>query len=232
MLRMTPSAVSLRARPLALAAMVALPLLAACGKKPPPAAPPLTVDAAAATRQNLATYLTLDGQIAPLDQSTLAFQQSGTITKINVNIGDLVRKGELLATIDPRTLEAQLAQARAQEAQYSAAAQGSVVGYPVQVQTNDAAVQTAKASLENAKLVYDQNKQLYKQGYVSETTLQQSQANYVQAEQTYNNSVVGLRNNVVSLQNVKAQQSQAVAAAAQAQLLSTQLSQTYPLFSL
>ncbi len=227
MLRMTPSSVSLRARPLALAAMVALPLIAACGKKPPPAAPPLTVDAAAATRQNLATYLTLDGQIAPLDQSTLAFQQSGTITKINVNIGDLVRKGELLATIDPRTLEAQLAQARAQEAQYSASAQGSVVGYPVQVQTNEAAVQTAKASLENAKLVYDQNKQLYKQGYVSETTLQQSQANYVQAQETYNNAVIGLRNNVVSLQNVKAQQSQAAAAAAQAQLLSTQLSQTY-----
>jgi RND family efflux transporter MFP subunit len=227
MLRMTPPSVSLKATLLALTAVAAPTLLAACGNKPPPAAPPLTVDAAAATRQNLATYLTLDGQIAPLDQSTLAFQQSGTILKINVNIGDMVHKGQLLATIDPRTLEAQLAQARAQATQYSEAARGSVVGYPVQVQTNEAAVQTAKASLENAKLVYDQNKQLYKQGYVSETTLQQSEANYVQAEQTYNNSVVGLRNNVVSLQNVKSQQAQAVAAGAQAQLLSTQLSQTY-----
>jgi RND family efflux transporter MFP subunit len=226
MLRMTEPPVSLKALLLALAAIVALPSLAACGKKAPPAAPPLTVDAAAATRQNIATYLTLDGQIAPLEQSTLAFQQSGTILKINVNIGDMVHRGELLAAIDPRTLEAQLAQARAQAAQYSAAAQGSVVGYPVQVQTNQAAVQTAKANLENAKLVYDQNKQLYKQGYVSETTLQQSQANYVQAQQTYNNSVVGLRNNVVSYQNVKSQQAQAVAAAAQAQLLATQLSQT------
>jgi multidrug efflux pump subunit AcrA (membrane-fusion protein) len=212
---------------LALAAIVVLPLVAACGKKPPPAAPPLTVDAAAATRQNVATYLSLDGQIAPLEQSTLAFQQSGTILKINVNIGDMVHKGELLATIDPRTLEASLAQAQAQAAQYSAAAQGSVVGYPVQVQTNEAAVQTAKAALENAKLVYEQNKQLYKQGYVSETTLQQSEANYVQAQQTYNNSVVGLRNNVVSYQSVKSQQAQAVAASAQAQLLATQLSQTY-----
>jgi multidrug efflux pump subunit AcrA (membrane-fusion protein) len=224
---MTPPSVSLRATLLALAAIVVLPLVAACGKKPPPAAPPLTVDAAAATRQNVATYLSLDGQIAPLEQSTLAFQQSGTILKINVNIGDMVHKGELLATIDPRTLEASLAQAQAQAAQYSAAAQGSVVGYPVQVQTNEAAVQTAKAALENAKLVYEQNKQLYKQGYVSETTLQQSEANYVQAQQTYNNSVVGLRNNVVSYQSVKSQQAQAVAASAQAQLLATQLSQTY-----
>jgi RND family efflux transporter MFP subunit len=227
MLRMTFPSSSLKAPLITLAAVVALPLLAACGKKAPQGPPPLTVDAAAAARQNLATYLSLDGQIAPLEQSTLAFQQSGTILKINVNIGDMVHKGQLLATIDPRTLQAQLAQAQAQAVQYSESAQGSVVGYPVQVQNNEAALQTAKASLENAKLVYDQNKQLYKQGYVSETTLQQSEANYVQAQQTYNNSVVGLRNNVVSLQNVKAQQAQAVSAAAQAQLLSTQLSQTY-----
>jgi HlyD family secretion protein len=212
---------------LALAATLALPALAGCGKKPQAGAMPLAVDAAAATRQNLATFVTLDGQIAPLEQSTLAFQQSGTIVAINVNIGDMVHRGALLARIDPSTLQAQLSQAQAQAAQYSASAQGAVVGYPVQVQGNEATLQTAKASLANAKLVYDQNKQLYKQGYVSETQLQQSEANYVQAEQTYNNAVVGLRNNVVSAQNVKAQQAQAQSASAQAHVLSTQLSQTY-----
>src|SRR5580700_4074019 len=224
MLRMTLPSTPMKATLLALATMAAL---AGCGKKPQAGPMPLTVDAAPAARQNLATYLTLDGQIAPLEQSTLAFQQSGTITSITVNIGDMVHKGALLARIDPSTLQAQLQQAQAQAAQFSASAQGAVVGYPVQVQGNEATVQTAKASLANAKLVYDQNKQLYKQGYVSETQLQQSQANYVQAQQTYNNAVVGLRNNVVSAQNVKAQQAQAASSAAQAQVLSTQLSQTY-----
>ena len=52
---------------------------------------PLSVDAAATTRQNIATYVTLDGQIAPLDQSTLAFQQSGTVTAINVNIVEVMQ---------------------------------------------------------------------------------------------------------------------------------------------
>jgi HlyD family secretion protein len=214
----------LRTTLLALAATVAL---SACGKKPPMGAPPLSVDASPATRQNIATFITLDGQIAPLNQSTLAFQQSGTITKINVNIGDMVHKGQLLATIDPSVLQAQLSQAQAQAAQASASAQGAAVGYPVQTQTNAAAVQTAKASLQNAELVYNQNKQLYKQGYVSETALQQSQANFVQAQQTYNNAVVGLRNNAVSYQNVRAQQASAQAASAQAHVLTTQLSQTY-----
>jgi multidrug efflux pump subunit AcrA (membrane-fusion protein) len=211
----------------AIAVLVASLALSACGKKPAAGPMPLNVDAAAATRQNIATYVTLDGQIAPLEQSTLAFQQSGMITKINVNIGDMVHKGQLLATIDPSVIQAQLQQAQAQAVQYSASAKGAVVGYPIQTQTNEATLQTAKASLDNARLVYNQNLQLYKQGYVSQTTLQQSQANYVQAQQTYNNAVVGMRNNVVSLQNVKSQQAQAASAAANAQLLSTQLSQTY-----
>jgi HlyD family secretion protein len=226
MQRQHPTTV-LRAARAAIAVLVASLALSACGKKPAAGPMPLNVDAAAATRQNIATYVTLDGQIAPLEQSTLAFQQSGMITKINVNIGDMVHRGQLLATIDPSVLQAQLQQARAQAVQYSASAQGAVVGYPIQTQNNEATLQTAKASLDNARLVYNQNLQLYKQGYVSQTTLQQSQANYVQAQQTYNNAVVGMRNNVVSLQNVKSQQAQAASAAANAQLLNTQLSQTY-----
>lgn len=201
--------------------------LEACGKGGGmQSTPPLSVDVAPAARQDIATYVTLDGQVAPLDQSVLAFQQSGTIVKINVNIGDLARKGALLAQIDPSTLSAQLSQAQAQAAQASASAQGSVVGYPVQTQANLANLQTAKASLANAKLVYEQNKQLYKQGYVSQTTLESSQSSYVQAQQTYNNAVVGMRNDVVSAQSVKASIAQAQAASAQAHVLSTQLSQT------
>jgi multidrug efflux pump subunit AcrA (membrane-fusion protein) len=212
---------------LATAVLAASLALDACGGKgAPKGPPPLSVDVGSATRQNIATYLTLDGQIAPKEQSTLAFQQSGTVIKVNVNIGDVARKGQLLSQIDPSTLSAQLSQAQAQASQQSAAAQGAVVGLPVQVQSNNAAVQTAKAALDNAKLVYEQNKQLFKQGYVSQTALQQSQASYVQAQSTYANSVVALRNNVVSAENVKAQLAGAQAAAAQANVLSTQLSQT------
>jgi multidrug efflux pump subunit AcrA (membrane-fusion protein) len=132
----------------------------------------------------------------------------------------------LLAQIDPSTLSAQLSQAQAQAMQQHAAAQGAVVGYPVQTQANLATLETAKAALANAKLVYEQNKNLYKQGYVSETTLEQSQASYVQAQQTYNNAVVGMKNDVVSAENVKAQQAGAAAASANANVLATQVSQT------
>jgi multidrug efflux pump subunit AcrA (membrane-fusion protein) len=212
---------------LAIAALIATLALDACGKGAPSGAPPLSVDVAKAQRQDIATQIPLDGQVAPLEQSTLAFQQAAPIVGIYVNIGDVVKKGALLARIDPSTLSAQLAQAQAQANQQSATARGAVVGYPVQTQSNEAALETAKANLANSKLVYQQNEQLYKQGYVSETQLENSRSQYVSAQQTYNNSVVGLRNNVVSAENVKAQIAAAEAARAQAGVLSTQLSQTY-----
>ena len=73
--------------------------LSACGHGPQHQMPPLSVDVASATRQNIATYVSLDGQVAPLEQSVLAFQQNGTITAISVNVGDHVRAGQALARI-------------------------------------------------------------------------------------------------------------------------------------
>ena len=213
----------------AVVAMIATLALTACGKggQQQRGPMPLNVDVASAQRRDIATYINLDGQIAPLEQSTLAFQQSGTITAINVNVGDHVRTGELLAKIDDSTLRSQLAQAQAQAAQQSATATGAQVGLPVQQQQNNAAVETAKAALSNAELVYNQDLQLFKQGYVSQSQLESARAAYVQAQNQYRNSQMGLRNNVVSAQNVRAQQAGAQAASAQANTLRTQISQTY-----
>ncbi len=187
---------------------------------------PLNVDVATAQRRDIATYISLDGQIAPLQQSTLAFQQSGTVQTINVNVGDRVRAGQVLAKIDDSTLRAQLAQAEASAAQQSATATGAQVGLPVQQQQNQTAVTTAQAALNNAKLVYSQDQMLYKQGYVSQSQLEAARAAYVQAQNSLANAQVGMRNNVVSAQNVKAQQAAAQAAAAQANTFRTQIAQT------
>lgn len=214
-----------RAAVVTLAAVVAL---SGCGKGggPQRGAMPLSVDVAPASRQTIATSISLDGQIAPLEQSSLAFQQSGPISAVYVNVGDRVKAGQPLAKIDDSTLRAQLAQAEAQASQQSATATGAQVGLPVQQQQNQAAVQTARAALANSKLVYDQDAQLFKQGYVSQAQLESARAAYVQAQSQYNNAQIGLRNNVVSAQNVKASQAAAQAAAANANTLRTEISQT------
>ncbi len=200
--------------------------LSACSRGPQHQAPPLSVDVAAATRQNIATYVSLDGQVAPLEQSVLAFQQNGTITSISVNVGDTVRRGQALARIDDSVLRAEASQASAQAQQQSATATGSQVGLPVQIQTNQALLETDAAALRNAKLVYDQDTALYKDGYVSESQLESARAAYVQAQQAYSTAQIGLRNNVVSEENTKAAVASAQAAAANARTLDTQVAQT------
>ncbi len=182
--------------------------------------PPLNVDAAAAKLQNISTYITLDGQIAPFEQSTLAFQQSAPIIKITVNIGDVVRKGALLAQIDPSTLQAQLSQAQAQASQQHASAKGAAVGLPVQTQTN-IATRRDRQSLARQCEARLRAKQTTLSSRATFRRPRYSSLKRVRASPTtYNNSVVGLRNNVVSAENVKAQQASArSAASAQANVL-------------
>ena len=196
------------------------------GKGGPKGPPPLNVDVASAKAQTIATFVTLDGQIAPLEESTLSFQQSGPIANVSVNVGDRVGAGELLASIDPSVLSAQLEAAEGSAAQAAASARGAQVGLPIARQSNASTLSTAKAALDNAKLQYDQNQSLFKQGYVSQQQLEVARSAYVQAQSQYNTAVAGQSNDVVSAQNVKASMAQAQAASAQAQVLRTQLGQT------
>lgn len=212
---------------LATAALAAL-ALAACGQGGKQQGPvPLNVDVAAAKRQDIATYLTLDGQIAPLEQSSLAFQQSGAIVGIYVNVGDRVRRGQVLARIDDSLLRAQLSQAEASYAQAVSTAHGAVVGLPVVRTQNTTALSTAKAAYDNAQLVYQQDSTLFHEGYVSQAALESARSSYVQAQSAYQNASVGLRNNVVAGENVKASLASAQSALAQTHLLETEIAQTY-----
>ena len=185
----------------AFAAVVAVVLGATgCGggAKKQQGPPPLAVDVATAHRQDIATSITLDGQIAPLYQSTLSTPESGTVAKVFVNEGDRVTKGELLAQLDASQLVAQLEANEATVAQSTARLYSSNVQAPISSQQYSSAVSQARqnlqnaenvvrsdeAALRNAKLVYDSNEQLVSQGYVAQTTMEQSRASYVAAQQS------------------------------------------------
>tara|TARA_B100000965_G_scaffold401262_1_gene424718 strand:- start:1220 stop:2212 length:993 start_codon:yes stop_codon:yes gene_type:complete len=53
------------------------------------------------------------GKILPLNYSQLAFEVPGKISEVNVDIGDAVKKNEILATLDPSEMQANLSQAEA-----------------------------------------------------------------------------------------------------------------------
>ncbi|WP_345248787.1 efflux RND transporter periplasmic adaptor subunit [Pigmentiphaga soli] len=89
-------------------------MLAGCGKKPPPAAPPRPVVAVAATADGQAPGLSLPGQIAARYSTPLSFRVAGKIVERKVRLGDVVKPGQILARLDPADLAKNLAAARAQ----------------------------------------------------------------------------------------------------------------------
>ncbi len=222
-------------------ALLAAVLASGCGGKGHQQAPPaLAVDVAKASQRDIATYMTLDGQIMPFLDSTLASSQSGTLAGVYVNEGDVVHKGELLAKLDDSQLRAQLAANEATVAQSVSKVTGSVVQAPISSQQYTTTVSQAeaklasdKAALANAQLVYKSNAQLVTQGYVSQTTMEQARASYVAAQQQITNDEAALRAAKAGLQSTQVdqatiQQNRATLQAAEANvdLLRTQIAQS------
>lgn len=208
-------------------ALTAAILLAGCGGHQQQRGPiALDVDVARAQRQTIATYLNLDGQVAPLQDSTLSFQQSGPLTGVYVVQGDRVSTGELLAKIDDSTLRAQLGQVEAQIAQNTAQAQSSELNVPITAANTSQAVQSAQAAQSNAKLVYNQDLVLFKQGYVSQTQLEQARAQYVAAQTAYQQAIANKGTTGVQSSQAQAAREGVKAAQAQANILRTQIGQT------
>ena len=119
-----------------LAAAVLAVAATACGPKGgtaqrSQAAPPLAVDVAQAQRQDIATYVSLDGQIAPVQEATLSTPQSGNVAAVYVNEGQHVSRGQTLAKLDDSTLRASLAQQEAIVQQVSAQLSGATLQSPV-----------------------------------------------------------------------------------------------------
>jgi RND family efflux transporter MFP subunit len=76
-------------------------------------APMPTALVAPATRGNLASTLTVAGQFQPYQEVELHAKVSGYIRRINVDIGDHVHSGEVIATLEVPELNAQVAASHA-----------------------------------------------------------------------------------------------------------------------
>ncbi len=82
-------------------------------EQPPAAAPVPTALVAPATRGNLAKSLTVAGQFQPYQEVELHAKVSGYIRRINVDIGDHVHTGQVIATLEVPELNAQVAASQA-----------------------------------------------------------------------------------------------------------------------
>ncbi len=72
-----------------------------------------TYRTAAATLGTIRQTLSLTGNLTPVAQSNVSFQVSGTVTAVDVSVGQQITAGQVLATVDPTALQASLTQAQA-----------------------------------------------------------------------------------------------------------------------
>ena len=127
--------------------------------------PALTVTTAQPQRTSVTQRLSANGNVAAWQEASVGAESNGLrLTAVNVNVGDVVKAGQVLATFAADTVQADVAQARASvlEAEANAAEaaanaerarglQASGALSQQQIQQYTTAEQTAKARVEAAR---------------------------------------------------------------------------------
>lgn len=134
------------------------------------------------TRRTIIETVTASGNIYPEVEVKISPDISGEITELNVEEGDSVRKGQVLARIFADIYALQRDQAASQVGQTEAT-----------VANSKAALESTKASLEQAKQAYDRNKALYDQKVISQAEFEQFETTYRSAQANYNAALQGIK---------------------------------------
>ena len=96
-----------------IATLLCLTLLGACSRGGPPEAPVPEVYVTSVATKDVPVYMELVGQAGGYQDVQIRARVEGYVQSVSFTEGALVRKGTTLYRIDPRPLEAALAQARA-----------------------------------------------------------------------------------------------------------------------
>jgi len=97
------------------------------------------------------TTVSATGTITPRHAEDLSFSSSGVVTRVAVSVGDKVRKGDVLATIDSSSLQAQLDAAQAQVTAATAQLSEDSDASSTQVAADRASVASARSDLAAAQ---------------------------------------------------------------------------------
>ncbi|MHC2066221.1 efflux RND transporter periplasmic adaptor subunit [Bremerella sp. T1] len=141
-----------------------------CGAPPaeaPPIRPVRTIQVGNLTAVNSREF---PGRAKAKDEVDLSFQVSGPLVSVPVDVGDLVKKGQVIAVIDPRDFEAALAsnQGNLERAKANLSAMESGAR-PEEIAQLTAALEQAKSIFEQATAEHKRSEDLIKSKAISQS---------------------------------------------------------------
>ena len=139
-------------------------------------------------RQELATVVSGTGQIKPKTYANLGANSMGRVTHIYVKEGDLVKKGQTVATIQNVQQQAGV---NGQQAAISAA-KTDIAASIANEKTAEANVERAKADLEQKRLDWERAQSLYQAGILAKQDYDAKKAAYDTDVATLNQCVAAL----------------------------------------
>ena len=193
-------------------------------------------------RGNLRNTVTATGTLEAVTTVEVGSQASGTISALYADFNSTVRRGQVIAQLDPAQAQAQVQQSRANleqaragleqaraslaqsragvaDAQAKAlAARSTVQGQQAGVSSAQANLNVLKAQMDDAASVLRQEESLLRSGVISQREYETARANYRTAEARFNQAVAQLNQARVSEQS----SSSAGVAQAQAQVQQAQ----------
>ncbi|MDP3997067.1 MAG: efflux RND transporter periplasmic adaptor subunit [Candidatus Andersenbacteria bacterium] len=163
--------------------------------------PPRTITTALGT---IIQEVTFTGNVNAVDSVNLGFEFTGAISNTLVDVGDHVTAGQLLAEMDPRSIELELAKSQADEAAGAAEAkiswQKAQADYTNTIAVNQKTIERLKQAVRDAKAAYDQKKDVWEQTVREydddSSTSQTAYSAVVAAETAYNLAQTTLSENI------------------------------------
>jgi HlyD family secretion protein len=154
-----------------------------------------------------------NGTLEALRTVQVGSQISGQILKLYADYNSVVKQGQLLAEIDPRTFQSQVLTEQAQNAASDArmqSAQADLLNQEANLVQVQASLRVAQVANENAALLYERSKQLMAKGLVSasdndvaRTNAESASAKVEQAQAAVKQAQAQIRSRQASIEQAK-----------------------------
>ena len=146
---------------------------------------PMTVELGSAKRGDVAAHLTVVGNLIGLQTVDIAPRTGGRLLSVHVQLGDAVRRGQVLAKVEDREI---VEQVRAAEASQEVA---------------KATIRQREADLKVAELNFERSKNLFSRQLLAKQALDDAESRYMAAVAQFDLSKAQLNQNEARLQELR-----------------------------